>query len=310
MKTPITLSINPSYYCNFSCNFCYLTPEQLNNVQLLPLGTLSKQLDAVSERYQITHVDLYGGEVLLLPDFYLQGLKTLLVNKGIESVSLITNLSFIKDVVYDPYFQLTVSFDSIAREKSEVVFNNLLMLERDCAVLTLVSKELIEKVSPDDLVNTLNLLNNVVCVELKPYSTNQANAANVTFTEFEDYVWAVMTHPGRNFDLQNEVNIDESLAKTRNAYSDDHLYITPTGNFAVLEFDLNDNEYFLPVTLDAYKDWCIKERLRGEVNKFCNVCKFKGHCLTEHLRDVKSLDNSCNGFRNLLIKSEEYVCTT
>ena len=25
----INLSINPSYHCNFRCNWCYLTPKQL-----------------------------------------------------------------------------------------------------------------------------------------------------------------------------------------------------------------------------------------------------------------------------------------
>ena len=28
---PITLSVNPTYYCNFRCDFCYLTEEQLRD---------------------------------------------------------------------------------------------------------------------------------------------------------------------------------------------------------------------------------------------------------------------------------------
>ena len=28
---PITVSINPSYFCNFRCDFCYLTSEQLGD---------------------------------------------------------------------------------------------------------------------------------------------------------------------------------------------------------------------------------------------------------------------------------------
>ena len=27
----MNISINPSYFCNFRCDFCYLTPEQLGD---------------------------------------------------------------------------------------------------------------------------------------------------------------------------------------------------------------------------------------------------------------------------------------
>ncbi len=31
MDKPITVSVNPSYFCNFRCDFCYLTEEQLSD---------------------------------------------------------------------------------------------------------------------------------------------------------------------------------------------------------------------------------------------------------------------------------------
>ena len=65
--------------------------------------------------------------------------------------------------------------------------------------------------------------------------------------------------------------------------------------------DLNDNEFFLEYeTLDEYFKWCNNEKKRVEKNKFCTKCDYFGHCLSEHLRDVKSLDNSCNGFKHLI----------
>ena len=33
----MNLSINPTYYCNFRCDFCYLTPEQLGDRQKIDL---------------------------------------------------------------------------------------------------------------------------------------------------------------------------------------------------------------------------------------------------------------------------------
>jgi len=68
-----------------------------------------------------------------------------------------------------------------------------------------------------------------------------------------------------------------------------------------LEFDLNDNEYFLEYdTFDEYLKWCDLEKNKVNKNKICSRCDYYGHCLSEHLREVKNLDNSCNGFKGLL----------
>ena len=42
-----------------------------------------------------------------------------------------------------------------------------------------------------------------------------------------------------------------------------------------------------------------KEKLEN-VSDICRNCKYFGHCLTEHYRYVKDLDNSCNGYKGLL----------
>jgi hypothetical protein len=89
------------------------------------------------------------------------------------------------------------------------------------------------------------------------------------------------------------------LEKTYNSFSDDHVYITPSGNFSVLEFDLNDNEYFLELdSFDKYLYWAEKEKIN--LSPICKQCKYMGHCLTEHYRYVKDLNNSCNGYKGLL----------
>ncbi len=56
------ISINPWYYCNFDCDFCYLTKDQLNDKTLLPLDILSKRLAEITTHSKIDMVDLYGGE--------------------------------------------------------------------------------------------------------------------------------------------------------------------------------------------------------------------------------------------------------
>jgi MoaA/NifB/PqqE/SkfB family radical SAM enzyme len=305
---PITLSINPTYYCNLRCSFCYLTPEQLGDKQRLPLEVLRARIEEIQAAgYKVTHVDLYGGEVLLLPVDYLNDMKAMFHEMGIDDLVLISNLTVVNEIAQDEDYELSVSYDFTAREKSDLVFGNMLTLERTFNILTLASRELLDCVGVDELVHTFNMLTNANCVEIKPYSENQANADRVTFKEYEQFVWDILTHPDRTFYFENESLIIKAAEGKRNAFSDDHLYITPTGEFAVLDFDLNDREFFLKVKdIEAYEAWCVEEKRRVSANSFCNGCQFKGKCLSEHLRDVKSLENSCNGFHDLLVKWVNY----
>lgn len=295
------LSINPTYYCNFRCHFCYLTSEQLSNRKLLDLETLESRLIEVLNNTTIDHVDLYGGEIGLLPEDYVWDLKDLLYKYDIKSISVNTNLSMVNNIICDPDFHISVSYDFDVREQHERVWNNMIKLNRPFSVLILASDKIIQH-NVDNMIFQLNLLSKLQSVEIKPYSENQANCLTVSFKDYEEFVkkWIISTTPKR-FEFINEYLLEDVLNKKRNSFSDDHLYITPEGKFAVLEFDLNDREYFLHC--ETYKDylkWCEKEKKRVSKNTFCSKCEYFSNCLSEHLREVKNLDNGCNGFKYLI----------
>ena len=296
----LTLSINPWYYCNFKCDFCYLTESQLDDKKLLPLDVLSQRLAEITSIDHVEMVDLYGGEVGLLPKEYWNQLIDLLHVYGVQDINLITNLSMINDITEDERCYVSVSYDFDAREDHERVWRNMALLQRPFSVLMLASPKLIQK-DVGEMVNMLNSLHNLVSVEIKPYSPNQANQLNVDYTEYEEFVKKWVINKDKKFSLTNESLLQSVIEKQRNSFSDDHVYITPSGKYGVLEFDLNDNEFFLEYeTLEEYFEWCKKEKNRVSKNKFCSNCDHYGHCLSEHLRDVKSLDNSCNGFKHLI----------
>lgn len=294
------LSINPWYFCNFRCNFCYLTEGQLSDKQLLPIDVLHERLLEIIPHSSIDMVDIYGGEVGLLPKSYMDQVKQLLHLYGIHDINVITNGSMINDVILDPDYYISVSFDFEAREKSDVVFKNMLLLPVPFSVLMLASPKFLE-IDTDYMVNTLNLLPNLRSIEIKPYSTNQANVYSIPYTAFEEKVKSFISHPGKKFEFVNEFLLQSVIDGTRSSFSDDHVYITPSGKYAVLEFDENDNEYFLEYdTFEQYLEWCDIEKERVGKNAFCSQCEYFGHCLSEHLREVTSLEHSCNGFKHLI----------
>lgn len=292
----MNLSINPSYFCNFRCDFCYLTPEQLGDQKKISPERLDFLL---SEVPKIDHVDLYGGEIgALKKDYYNEILKV--IRRWYSGpININTNFSMLDERFFDDGITLSVSYDFSAREKSDLVFNNMLMSPKPIAVLILASKKVLE-MDVDEMIQQLNMCNQVISVEIKPYSINQANADKVTHKDFEEFVLKWITSPvKKNFQFQNLENIIQSYFGNYNAFSDDHLYITPNGNFAVLEFDDWDKEYFMELEdFDKYIDWTRAEK--DALSDICLNCQWYGTCLTEHYRYVEDLKNSCNGYRGLL----------
>jgi sulfatase maturation enzyme AslB (radical SAM superfamily) len=298
----ITLSINPLYQCNFRCDFCYLTKEQLadpKKMDLKKFNLLVAELKA--SRYKVDHVDLYGGEIALLSNEYLEELDTILYEAFDPTINIVTNYSIIHPYFLKDHVSLSVSFDFEARESHDLVFQNIISTNKKVSILMLASQKLMD-MDVGSMIKTFNNIQNIVSVEIKPYSTNQANSYEVSFVDYENFIkkW-IDSDIDKNFEFANEREIQRSLEGKRNAFSDDHIYITPNSKYAVLEFDDKENEYFLELeSLDAYYSWEKLEFSRVRSNDICKKCDFLGTCLTEHYRSVEDLTHSCNGYYNLL----------
>jgi sulfatase maturation enzyme AslB (radical SAM superfamily) len=290
------VSINPSYFCNFRCDFCYLTKEQLGDQKRISIEKLDSLLSQIP---QIDHIDLYGGEIGALKKSYFYDLKSVIQKHYQGEINLITNYSMLHPGFFEEDFYLSVSYDFEAREKHELVFQNMMMSTVPIAVLVLASPRVLE-MNVDDMISMLNMCTSVESVEIKPYSINQANEHNVTHNQFEEFVLKWIESPvKKRFEFINLNRIKDSYSKEYNAFSDNHIYITPNGKFGVLEFDKSDREYFLELdSWDDYLAWTEKEKVG--MSDICKSCKYFGHCLTEHYRYVENLDNGCNGYKGLL----------
>lgn len=293
----MNISINPTYFCNFKCNFCYLTPEQLKDQKKIEPKQLDKLLRDIPE--PIDHIDLYGGEIGALRRDYYNEIKAVIRKHYDGKININTNFSMLDDRFFEDDITLSVSYDFEAREKHELVFQNMMMSPKPIAVLILASPRVIT-MDVDEMVQNLNLLKSVTSVEIKPYSINQANTLDLSHKDYENFVIRWLESPiQKNFEFINLYNIEDSYNKRYNAFSDDHVYITPNGKYGVLDFDKDDKEYFLELAnWSNYQQWAYQEKIT--LSDICNNCKYVGHCLTEHYRYVKDLDNSCNGYINLL----------
>tara|TARA_Y100000768_G_scaffold355183_1_gene308666 strand:- start:1026 stop:1979 length:954 start_codon:yes stop_codon:yes gene_type:complete len=303
----INLSINPSYHCNFRCNWCYLTPEQLGDTKTIDHIRLNDLLAEVATHREINHIDLYGGEIGILKKDKLEAITNTIKFYYKDKINLNTNLSVLREEFFNPEYYLSVSWDLETRQDYRLVRENMKKLPVDFSVICLATREVL-KYSGEHFFTMMNRLNfenkHMKSVEVKPYSSNQANDHKVKDSEFEDYILDLLhqepaTKVG-DYQFVNRDLVKDSLNGTNNAYSDDHLYITPNGKLAVLDFDKDDREYFLE--LDSFADyevWCQKEKDKN-ISEICRKCEYLGRCLTEHYRFVKDLKDGCNGYRYLL----------
>ena len=293
-----SVSINPTYFCNFNCDFCYLSKEQLRDRKRATHGQIMRRLSEID--VPISHVDLYGGEIGLLPDEFLNKLIDDIKSEYNPTISIITNLSAVRDVFLRDDIELSVSYDFDAREKQHIVLTNMMMLTRPFSVLTLASEKVINT-DVNFMISTFNSLMNLKCVEIKPFSSTTHRNQKVTDLQFEEFIKEWIDSPiEKNWQFINQDKIEDCLDGNYNAFSDNHVYITPSGNFGVLDFDLLGNEYFTELkTFDEYKAWTEKEKTAG-ISDICKNCKYFGGCLTEHYRYVTDLTNGCNGYKGLL----------
>jgi hypothetical protein len=249
----------------------------------------------------IDHVDLYGGEVLLLPDVYLERLISTIREKYTGSINIITNLSCTRSILFDPSITLSVSFDFDCREQSDKVWRNIQLINKNVHILMLASPCLMEK-NVDTMISILNTQRNIKTVEIKPYSPNRANVLPTSVEEYEAFVKQWITSPvTKHFKFINETLLRDSINHTYNAFSDNHIYVTPAGEMAVLDFTNQNTEYFKIVeTLDEYIEWTRMEKSHVQTSSVCGSCEYLGNCNTEHYRNVTKLTPSCDGHLQLI----------
>lgn len=308
MKKPeITLSINPSYFCNNRCSFCYLNKKQLSDQTRLPLPDLLTKINQVKKHYDIVHIDLYGGEPSLLPSAYFYGIETIGRYLGLKSINVVTNLIVKGEFLNNPYFDISVSYDMEYRPKHALTEKNMLSMERSFSVLMCLSSHYKNR-SPMEILDRIMDFRKVHSLEIKPYSTNQANQQNISDLEYEEFIKNLIVYSELyDINLINKTQLQRILKGEGHSYSDDHLYITPTGEFAVLDFDIEGREYFKPIhSIEQYQAWTVLEKERVDKDPLCKNCSYKGKCLSEHLRPNKKNAESCSGYINLIHWGQEH----
>ena len=278
MKTNLAISINPTYKCNFNCDFCYL--KNLNSKPLLNLNILKQQLQQLSKLYNIQYIDIYGGEIFLLHNNYLKQLFQL-SKKYTKKLYIISNLSIIKDkewIFKDKSIYLNTSWDYIFRP-IDVLKNIQLISKKYNKKITLLLTHPKLYQYKKQIVNILNNQNFQFDISLKTYYKTNYTNYQIDFQSFQKFTLYLYSNLNKNINIIFDINSNKIK----------HIFISPQNKIEYIEYKNNIERFSnIPQKNNNYN---------------CLICQFYNNCLKEH--QFMKTQYDCCGQKKLLIKLKQ-----
>ena len=248
----IDLSIVPLYQCNLNCKFCYLGNRR-NDKSLLRID----QIKNILAKYDIRYVDIYGGEISILNDTYVDQLMDIFKDRNISLVS--NGVSFLnsrwKDYFLNDNIQLSFSYD-ISRTNKEMLANTLKKLDNTNKKYSVICIDI------DELdYEQLMAFNNMESLSIKPYSMSIDNPVKYNQRMLSIYQT-----------LYDKYSVLFSKLESVTEYRDlvPHYFLLPNGKLYDIRY-CNEKEYF-----------CELKDCKNNISDICLGCKYYRRCFNEH----------------------------
>lgn len=286
-KPNILVSVNPTYLCFNNCEYCYLGSLR-NEIDVLSISKLNNLLKLVSDKYNISHIDIYGGDLSTLCKKYL--------SKLFECIyGFCTDITAISD-----------PFADLVELKTKFKFNiaTSVNAERPYSADLVQSDMLIYTVLPSMISIDANYF---LRFQTKDISFNQYYDAkladqhyrlsNKQYADFLIQILSAYNPTFNKFKIQNIYDLENAYQKRTNVFADSHVFIAPNGRFAQVKYsDAEEFEYFNDINyLDKIK--------KAEEIKFrygnCATCKYNMQCIAEHLH-YWDISDECCGMKSVL----------
>lgn len=285
------MNIYASYKCNFSCPFCSIKD---NNSQKLNLSWVKKELLRHPEL--CSDINILGGEPSILPEDYQEELINICTEVANEKPYYITNLFKISPLLKK--CKLIVSYDFGLRQNNHEVLNNILNLEQEFGLSTVLTSYLVDNIGANKYLRFINSLSNCTRADLDLYYKSKHDINNFTpkLSNLLNFIFEVMTN--------DKVNL-APLSSMRN-YIDGSIYnisdffaFMPGEKYGVrLDYDNGPYKIF-----DNYDDAISFYNYRIKHN-MCRNCEFINSCW------YPCSSNTCHGCRPMLEMFKQYVLSS
>ena len=294
MKQDIFVSIIPTFFCNRRCKYCYQL-DKVNDSTLLALDVCEQRLQSIIQYYNIDTISLFGGELSLLDEQYLDQLFSI-CTKCCNTVNLNTNLTNIKllDIAKRHNVGCAASYNH-DRADYKYVHNTIKSLPpRKLSIDTVLTSYYIDY-DFEKLLDEYEQLD-IVSVMFLPYSGSVANhcytVTNKQLTNMLIKIYQAYQRKQYSFTIAN-FEIDY-----RRCSIDSNVFILPNSQFSSIQYDDNGHEYFYQYDIiEQLQQLMIKESLQFVD---CLTCQYYNTlCFAEHLK-YHNQDDECCGCKRAI----------
>lgn len=298
-KPQIHLSIMPSFYCNYNCNYCYLGNLRKDR-KILNLNILEQKLKEISLEYNIHNTVIYGGEISLLNKDYVKSLVDVCKNNNVIP-SFVSNLSNDWLIKYcdDNNFHLSISLNKERPHYNETL-NKIKTLNKQNKDLSVVVLPSLLKKDVKELMEMYNKIGLDVLF-IQYHQSNYSLISNninyhIDINNYSNFLRNIIEEKHKNkYDINiiNEIFLNDD---NYNPLASGFIFINPDGNYMTVEY-INNIEYYKSFeNLNDWKYFCKKE-YEQYFNK-CSLCELFGKCKAEHLEIIDKKE--CSGLYNLV----------
>lgn len=293
MKKSIRLHVIPNYETNQKDIYNFFD-QFLEKTDILDLVWLDKALDELDKKFKITKIEIEGGEISLLSEFYFELLYNLL-KIHCNKLTVTTNfINFNKGIInYADIINVMYNFNSY-KNLNQQIFKNIKAASTSNKIINLKTVDISLK---NDEISNINLINTlkIKSWEIIPYYNEK------DYTIFEKIIKKYLKYTKyMKFAFTNELQLKNIL--NLNNYETFDVYILPENEYGLKIFKNN------MLTLQKFsklEDLLTKlteiEILR---DTFCKNCTSKIKCMSNYFFNYTYTGKSCSGFKDLITDFE------
>ena len=300
----------------------------INKIELnSALSKVDKLIANGTLRENITHIDIYGGDIFEIPVSYLKCsiIKPLLDRYQEASVNIVgignDRTPFVTDILmrdlideYGERVSWSVSYNK-ERPNNKKTLQTLSMLQyrpKD-ALVVLFPRNIKD---PKEYLTELNALHVNYITFLQYFPSNKNPQYALSYKEFNSMMIKLLreyfsNRKDYNFKIDNINDLNDVINGNYNVYTDEAIFINPSGQLGFIdykEFGGNIVEYFK--SFDKLADIAIfLDQERKSYEQSCKDCIRYNRCYPEHLNKYALGDkkDNCCGRLSLINEYERLV---
>lgn len=285
------MNLYASYLCNFHCRFCSIRQDES---PMLDLAWVREELAAHPEL--CSNINILGGEPSVLPLPYQEELIDICTRAADEKPYYITNLFKMSPLLEK--CRPIVSYDFSLREHHQTVFQNMLNLEIDFSISTVLTRHLVEEVGAKKYLRLIRSLKNCKRADLDLYYKGKQDKEDHTpdNASLIAFVKEIMIEEKVNLAPLSAMrhHIDASFDNIS-----DYFAFMPGNKYGV-RLDYENGPYKIFDTYDEAYGY-FKRRIE---NSRCKSCEFLDTCW------YPCSDDICRGNRPMLEEFKKYVLSS